>query len=186
MVRLTTNGSKTLPDVISVSDYLSAIERAEEIKAKATSFEDYPTGYITSIDVAQRLIESGLTAWDTPKFYRHLRLILSGMYRDGRFEIARFVARFLLESLPEDPLDRDIIEYLRSIHDGTRNLPPFDSYCKFPKEPEYYLKTLNWRMVELAEDGKRFAQAERQTFRAMRKMGRGKEYLDSKNPIASQ
>ena len=99
--------------------------------------------------------------------------------RDGRFEIARFVAHFLLESLPENPLDRDIIEYLRSIDDGTRNLPPFDSYCKFPREPEYYLKTLNWRMVELAEDGKRFAQAERQTFRAMRKMGRGKEYLDS-------
>jgi hypothetical protein len=185
MVAVTINGSRNLSDGFSVAEYLKILQIAQVVDRTASSFEDYNQSPCP-IEATTRLIEAGLTAWDSPKFCEYAAHLVSSAYSQGKFEIAKFVSRFLLESLPDrlpstvnDPYlpDGGWREFYQSYIDGTHHLVSHSRFCKYPRSSEFYLKTLNWKMVELAEDAELSRRADRSTYWAMRQVGRGEEYL---------
>lgn len=193
MVAATTNGSKNLSDGFSVAEYRKILHIAQAVDRTASSFDDYKDSPCP-IEATTRLIEAGLTAWDNPKFCEYAAHIVSSAYSQGKFEIAKFVAQFLLESLlvrvacpqdnrlpptTDDPYlpDGGWQEFYQSYIDGTHQLVSYTRFCKYPQSSEFYLKTLNWKMVELAENAQMSRRADRSTYWTMRQMGRGEEYL---------
>lgn len=185
MVAATINGLRTLSDGFSVAEYLKVLQIAQAVDHTASSFEDYKDSPCP-IEATTRLIEAGLTAWDSPKFCEYAAHLVSSAYSRGKFEIAKFVAGFLLESLPDhlpptanDPYlpDGGWREFYQSYIDGTHYLVSHSRACKYPRSPEFYRKTLNWKIVELAEDAELSRRADRATYWAMRQVGRGEEYL---------
>lgn len=170
--------------VSSVSDYEIERERWVAFKKTMTArdWAEFDADFKCEQDLALELVQSGKTAWHIPYFYADISDAIQKLYGQWKFEIARFVATFLIETLPSDPLDSDIGDLLFSIREGTKPFPPFESYCRYPNQPEYYCKTLNWKMIPLAEEGIQYRRAQMNAGMVLMGMGRGKECLDSMLP----
>ena len=180
MDETTAIGLKMPPVISSVAEYVTAREIGQRIEATATCWEDIPDDSRSDATLAWELVEAGQTAWHLPCFHADIRVKLTSIYDWENLEIARFAAKFLLETLPNDPIDTETQPFLESIRDGSRFPQGYVSWCRWPHSPEFYRKTLNWRMVGWAEDAQRERRAEENTHWFMLQTGRGDEYMERK------
>ena len=180
MDAVTIAGLPKQPAISSVAEYERHHEYIVRLNAEATGWDDYPDDLKTSAMAAWELVESGQTAWHLPFFHVDIRTELSDIYDWKNTEIARFAARFLLETLPDDPIDTETKPFLESIRDGSRFPQGYVSWCRWPHSPEFYRKTLNWQMVGWAEDAQCERRAEENTHWFMLQTGRGDEYMERK------
>jgi hypothetical protein len=180
MEKATFNGLKMPLSVSSVAKYIAARDIGNRIEAEATGWEDIPEDIRTDDDLALELVESGQTAWHLPYFHVDICDKAHEIYFRGKFEIARFFAKHLIDSLPDNPIDPETKPKLEAIRDGKLQFGRLDSYCSWPQKPEFYRKTLNWRMVGIAEEAQTERRAEDNTHWLMIQTGRGYEYAERK------
>jgi hypothetical protein len=180
MEKATFNGLKMPLSVSSVAEYIAAREIGNRIDAEANGWEDIPEDIRTNDDFALELVESGQTAWHLPYFHVDICDKAREIYSRGKFEIARFLAKYLLDSLPENPIDPETKPMLEAIRDGQLQLGRLDSYCQWPHEIEFYRQTLNWKMVGVAWEAQTERRAEDNTHWVMIQTGRGYEYAECK------
>lgn len=158
MEKATFNGLKMPLPVSSVAEYIAAREIGNRIDAQANGWEDIPEDIRTNDDFALELVESGQTAWHLPYFHVDICDKAREIYSRVKFEITRFLAKYLLDSLPDNPIDPETRPMLEAIREGKLQLGRLDSYCQWQQKPEFDRQTLNGKMVGVAE-----AQTERRT-----------------------
>ncbi|MDY6941354.1 MAG: hypothetical protein SWY16_27320 [Cyanobacteriota bacterium] len=173
-----TTGLKTQQTVSSVAEYQNHHEYMARLNAEATGWDDYPEDLKTSAMAAWELVESGQTAWHLPFFHSDIRFKVNSIYKYKSLEFARIIARWLLETLPDDPIDPETRPFLESIRDGSQIPRSYASWCRWPQKSEFYRCHLNWQMVGFAEDAEADRRAEENTHWFMLKTGRGEEYVE--------
>ncbi|MEB3281820.1 MAG: hypothetical protein VKK42_23145 [Lyngbya sp.] len=140
--------------VATLEDYISSYNSGVQLAENAEGWDDYPIDFEHSSDTVLRLIAGGNTAWHLPFFYSDMTLALRSLLDEDDYSwaIAKFIAKFLLESLPEDSLDPDIQPFLESICNSTFSFNTRLLKCSWPAPAEFYRKTLQWSMIEWAEN----------------------------------
>lgn len=190
-----TNGCETPQRDTSANDllavYVEAVEAAWHLNEHAQGWEDFDR-YVHPAAIALDLIASGITAWHLPSFYQDCLEALETLVSEGRYEIAAFVSKWLLDSLPSNPLDPDIKPSLEAIARYDYPAPwrcggP-DAYrhCRWPAAPEHYRCHLQWSLVELAEDAQIERNAETKTAIALYQMGRHQAAFDQLQNLSQQ
>ena len=181
VVETTQTGLRQPQNISSVADYIAAREIGQQIDATATCWEDIPDDIKTNSQVAYELFERGITPWYLPFFHEDILSELYSLHLDGHCDAVMFLARWLLESLPDEPDYSKTRSSLEMYRQGWNQYPDAPNWCKYPKQPEFYRKTLNWKMVPYAEDAARERNAENRTFLLMHQMKRDtSEYWDEK------
>lgn len=141
MIAQTINGSQIQPSISSptLSKYALAYEEDVRLQSEATGWDDY-SAYQHPSRIALELVETGETAWHLPYFYGHVHDFMHDLYLSGRYEVAAFVAEFLLDTLPEDPLDDEVVNLLLSIRGYSYCLCRRVAQSCWPRSKEYYLR----------------------------------------------
>jgi hypothetical protein len=181
MDAVTITGSSNQLAASSVAEYVRHREYIAKLNAEATCWEDYPDDLKTNSQAAYELFERGITPWHLPFFHEDIQTELYSLHLDGHCEAVMFLASWLLESLPDESSYSKTRSSLEMYRQGWTPYPDAPHWCKYPKQPEFYRKNLNWKMVPYAEDAVRERNAENRTFLLMHQMKRDtSEYWDEK------
>lgn len=142
----------SLKIALSFKRYEQNWRALSDLKAKG-GWKALPKGFVTSSRIAEKLISQGMTAWHLPFFYQDVRDVLGDfLCSDRQYPIATFIARFLLETLPENPLDPDLKDFLLAIEGYNYFKPPRALQSEWPAPSDFYGWQGNWEMAATALD----------------------------------